>query len=290
MATPDYTDLPELTISLGAADTPHPTCLEYVDFLFPIYTRSMDAYLPGFSHYGTGTSVGVIPDTYEQWLDDVGQYTRRRLRRAQRDGYTFGPIERDDYLDDIFEINTSMAERQGREMDENYRKRPGPFGPLPEQPCPRHRLCTYGVLDKDGKLVAYTWVYVTGEMFLTSTLLGHGDHLNNGVMFMLIGGVVDDLISTAGVTYFVYERHWSGTEGLRFFKEQVGLRPHNVHWLRGDERPPTTAEKLAETWRPRLEAARVRGRQVGAGATRLKKRLRAKAGRVKRRVLGTGSR
>lgn len=282
MAAPSYSELPELTISLQVADTPDPKCVEYVDFLYPIYTRNMDAYIPGFSHYGTGTSVCVLPDTYEGYLAEVGQYARRRLRKAQKAGYTFGHIERDDYVDDVFAINTSIAERQGRQMDEGYRKRPGPYGPLPTQTCPRHRLNTYGVLAPDGTLVAYTWVYVTGEMFLTSTLLGHGDHLDNGVMFLLIAGVIEDLIATAQVRYFVYERHWSGLEGLRFFKERVGLKPYNVHFLRGDERPPTTGEKLAAAWHDGVDKAKVRGTAARVRAGRLKKRARAKAGRVKR--------
>ena len=131
-----------------------------------------------------------------------------------------------------------MEERQGREMTEGYRTKPGPYGPLPDYACPRHQVRTYGVL-KDGHLVAYTWLYQMGEMCLFSTILGHGDHLNAGVMYLLIAGTLRDIIPFAGTKYAMYNMHVSGTEGLRFFKEQMGFGPFWVNWQLADE-PPFT--------------------------------------------------
>lgn len=294
MDAPDFGSLPKLTINLQAGDTSDPHCVSYVDELYPVYTRGMDVQYPGYSRLGTGTSVAVLPDSYDQWFEDVGYYCRRKVRRAQKQGYEFTAINRDDYLADIYEINTSLEERQGREMAERYRRPVKPFGPLPDHQCPRHRLCTYGVL-KDGKLVAYAWVYQTGEMFLLSTLLGHGEHMKNGVMFLLIAGVVKDLIESAGTRYAVYERHWSGTEGLRFFKEQMGFKPYLVTFLRGDERPPTRREKLSTAWTAAVERARPRAgearsaltgtaRRVARRGRSVKKSARARLGRGKRRI------
>jgi hypothetical protein len=280
---PDYAALPRLTISLEIADTPDRYCSEYAGWLFPIYTRNMGAQVPGFSHYGTGTSVAILPDTYDEWFESVGQSTRRKIRRAEKLGYTFEQIDRDKYLDDIYEINNSLEERQGRQMDAAYRERWKEFGPLPEQPCPRHRLLTYGVL-KDGKLYAYTWVYQTGEMLLPSTLLGHGAYMNDGIMFLLLAGVFRDLIETAGTRYAVYERHWSGLPGLRFFKEQLGFRPHMVTFLRGDEKPPTRREKIAAAFAPHVEAVRKQRTRATRGVKRRVKPVRAYLGRVKRGV------
>jgi hypothetical protein len=235
--------------------------------------------------------VAVLPDTYEQWFEDVGYYCRRKVRRAQKRGYTFARINRDDHLEDIHEINTSLEERQGRVMDERYRRAVKPFGPLPNHACPRHQLATYGVF-KDGTLVAYAWIYQTGEMFLLSTLLGHGAHLNEGVMFLLIAGVIEDLITTAGSRYAVYERHWSGTEGLRFFKEQMGFRPYLVTFVRGDERPPTPREKVqaalgAQVQRVRRvrTGARRRAARLRKGTVTARRRVRRRLAQVKRQVL-----
>jgi hypothetical protein len=286
--SPDFGSLPRLTIDLQAADTPDRYCVEYVDWLYPRYTAYVGNQFPGYSRLGTGTSVAVLPPTYAEWFEQVGYYTRRKVRRAEKRGYTFAPIDRDRYLADIHEINTSLEERQGRPMDEKYQREVKPFGPLPQQPCPRHRLCTYGVL-LDGKLVAYTWVYQTGEMFLLSTILGHGDHLSNGTMYLLIAGVIKDLLETADAKYAVYERHWSGTEGLRFFKEQMGFRPYLVGWLRGDELPPTRREQIASiltAGRKRTKVAMSQQSQsLRARLTATKTKVRRLLGRVKRKVL-----
>jgi hypothetical protein len=289
---PDFGSLPKLTITLEVADTPDRYCTEYVDQLYPVYSAHMGSLYPGYSKLGVGTSVAVLPPTYEQWYQELAKKRRYKIRRSQRAGYEFKQINRDDYLDDIHDVNTSLDERQGRPMATRYRRMVKPFGPLPDQPCPRHQLCTYGVL-KDGKLVAYAWVYQTGEMFLLSTILGHGDHLAQGVMFLLIAGIIQDLIETAGAKYAVYERHWSGTDGLRFFKEQMGFRPYLVTFLRGDERAPTLSEKVAgalasgqvkaqaqakhfkTTLRRRTRRARTRTKSVS-------KRLRARLALTKR--------
>ena len=283
MDAPNYAVLPRLTINLEVADTPDRYCSEYVGWLHKVYTKNMGAQYPGFSHYGSGTSVAILPDSYDQWFQEVGYGTRRKVRRAEKLGYTFEQIDRDKYLDDIFEINNSLESRQGRQMGEAYRKRWEAFGPLPDQPCRRHRLATYGVL-KDGKLFAYTWVYITGEMLLPSTLLGHGDFLNDGIMYLLLAGVFKDAIETSGTRYAVYERHWSGLPGLRFFKEQLGFQPHMVTFLRGDELPPTRKEKVAAALAPHLEGVRKQRMRVKKAIKYRTKPLRGQLGRVKRGV------
>ena len=100
--------------------------------------------------------------------------------------------------------------------------------PLPEYPCPLHGIETYGVSDSHGKLVAYLWLYRSGELALVSSILGHGDHLANDVMYLLFQGAVIDQCLLGG--WFVYNRADSGTDGLRFFKERLGFREMVVAW------------------------------------------------------------
>lgn len=238
---PPPEELPELTINFQRSDMSSKWCTSYADMLHDKFAAP-HARLEGYGAYEVGASILVLPDSFEEWWEDVGYYTRRKVRKAEKDGYEFAVIERDQHLEDIFEINTSMQERQGREMTEAYQKRPGPFGALPEFSCPRHRLGAYGIL-LDGKLVAYTWVYQVGEMCLFSTILGHGDHLRSGVMFQLIAGVLQNLIPTSGTRYAMYNMHWSGTDGLRFFKERMGFRPYRVQWKRGDVAPASEVEQ-----------------------------------------------
>jgi len=227
---------PELTISFLRADTADEHCALLADDLYEKFTAPHRQH-PEYGAYQNGCSILVLPATFDEyWAGPAGYATRRKVRKALKEGYTFGVIDRDAYLDDIFAINTSMEERQGRAMTESYRKRPDPFGPLPDYGCPRHQIRTYGVLF-DGHLVAYTWLYQVGEMCLFSTILGHGEHLNAGIMYLLIAETLRDVISSAGTRYAMYNMHVSGTEGLRFFKEQMGFAAYWVDWQRDKEQP-----------------------------------------------------
>lgn len=251
-AAPDH--YPELTISFLRADTADEQCVVLADMLFEKFTAPHPKH-PGHGAYQDGCSILVLPATFDEyWAGPAGYATRRKVRKALKQGYTFQVIDRDAYLDDIFAINTSMAERQGRAMTEAYRSRPDPFGPLPGFACPRHQIRTYGVL-KDEHLVAYTWLYQVGEMCLFSTILGHGEHLNAGVMYLLVAETIRDIIDVAGTKYAMYNMHSSGTEGLRFFKEQMGFSPYWVGWQRSDEEParllPVPGRKTPRRYTPR---------------------------------------
>jgi hypothetical protein len=271
---------PELTISFGRADRADPACTELPDQLHAKFTAPHRRHT-WHGAYQDGASILVLPDTFEAyWEGPAGYGTRRKVRKAQKEGYAFERIERDRYLDDIFAINTSMAERQGREMTAAYRQRPEPFGPLPDHGCPRHQIRTYGVL-KDGHLVAYTWLYQVGEMCLFSTILGHGDHLNAGVMYLLVAEALRDVIAVAGTRYAMYNMHLSGTEGLRFFKEQMGFAPFWVNWQLADEavsrpHPPPVEPGARRPLRPAAIARAVARRLRLTGPAR---RLLRRAGR-----------
>jgi hypothetical protein len=100
--------------------------------------------------------------------------------------------------------------------------------PLPEYACERHAIRTYGVLSDRGQLVAYLWLYRAGELALVSTILGHGEHEPNDVMYLLFQGAVEKQAHLGG--YFVYNRHDSGTDGLRYFKNKLGFKAKEVEW------------------------------------------------------------
>lgn len=226
---------PELTISFLRGDTPDRFCSEYPDRFYAQFTTPSPK-RPGVGAYEDGCSILVTPATFDDWWSSPASYwMRQRYRKAGRDGYRFEVIERDRFVDDIYAINTSMDERQGRPMSDAYRSRPKGYGALPPYPCPHHLIRTYGIVHEDGHLYAYSWVYQVGEMCLFSTILGHGERMKSGIMVLLVVDIVRDLMATAGLKYAMYNMHDSGTDGLRFFKEQLGFRPYRVHWRLGDE-------------------------------------------------------
>ena len=170
-----------------------------------------------------------IPGSLEEWR--AGHRTaRKRADRAARRGYTFHHIDRHLHADEVFSINTSKRHRQGRPMAAGYMQ-PVSFSPLPVYPCDRHAVRTYGVNDSYGTLVAYLWLYRAGDLALVSSILGHADHLENEVMYLLWQGMVaaESFVDSDGVV--VYNRHDSGTDGLRFYKDRVGLVETEVEWL-----------------------------------------------------------
>jgi hypothetical protein len=160
------------------------------------------------------------------WME-AHRTARKRASRAARRGYKFKVIARHERADEIHAINVSMPERQGRPMSSGYFERPSEE-PLPAYPCPRHRVTTYGVETLDGVLVAYLYIYRAGELALVSQILGHADHLENSIMYLLFACRIEREASEPG--FVVYNRHDSGTDGLRFFKERVGLAETAVEW------------------------------------------------------------
>lgn len=228
-----------LAISLDQSDTESEHCALLPQRFFEMFTsprRHSD-----YGDYELGCSILVLPSTLDEYWEQVGYYTRRKWRRAARLGYSCQKIDPNDYLNDIYEINTSKDLRQGRPMKEQYLKRPTPSSPLPDYPCPKHRLVRYGVLFEE-QLVAYAWVYQVGEMCLFSTLLGHANHLDEGVMYYMIVEVLRDFIATSGTRYAMYNLHESGTPGLKYFKEKMGFRPFDVQWrLNDSETSPTSS-------------------------------------------------
>ncbi len=165
-----------------------------------------------------------IPADIDEWRAEH-RTARKRADRAARRGYTFSEIQRHTRAVELYRINTSAEERQGRPMGLGYRNPPSET-PLPAYPCARHAVRTYGIENKGRTLVAYCWIYRCGDLALVSQILGHADHLADEIMYLLVQGVLE----AEGEGFLVYNRFDSGTEGLRFFKTRCGFEPVEVEW------------------------------------------------------------
>lgn len=265
----DPATLPALTINLEYGDSGHETCRAHALDLYGQFTRPSADYA-GHGYLEVNVSVFAIPEDIDRdwWKTPESYWMRQKVRRAIKLGYEFAPLAYNDYLDDIFEINTSMQARQGRPMTDYYRQRPEPREPWGEQPCPRHHFGYFGVF-KDGRLFAYTLVAQSGEMMQFSQILGHGDHMDDGIMNLLIFEAVKLHQDRARTPYAVYYLHDSGTAGLQFFKRKMGFAGHLVHWelaRPGVEAPPlvTPTPELPlgeQDWRPGARGTRIAGRK-----------------------------
>ena len=171
-------------------------------------------------------SVMEIPSSIDEWRADH-RTARKRSQRAYARGYLAAPLRRELRADDIHAINTSKRHRQGRPMNHVYMERQE-FSPLPDYPCERHAVRASGVY-LENTLVAYLIMYRVGELALVSQILGHGDHERHEIMYRLFEFALGREIE-AGPGFVVYNRHDSGTDGLRWFKERLGFGPAEVEW------------------------------------------------------------
>jgi hypothetical protein len=142
-------------------------------------------------------------------------------RRARSRGYVCTEIERNDYVDDIHAINTSLDTRQGRPMDAKYLDKTTHFERLPH-------FDYYGVLDGDGRLVAYANIGRYGNFSAFSQLMGLRN--NDGIMHLLIVDIVTRLIERQHVRYVMYDTFFGAQGGLQHFKRIVGFEPYRVKY------------------------------------------------------------
>lgn len=201
-----------MTIELMA----HPDCRDYIFWANYCKSNEESAVLD--------ISKIMFEDQYKY---DVLNATARNLyNRCTRLGYVSRLVsweERNTLLDDIHAINTSAPMRQGRPMSKSYQERPVAFG-TGAPACDLHRSELIGCFAPDGRLVAYITAGHCGTLSASSQIIGHADHLKNGIMYQVWTIFVVRCINL-GQQAVVYSRWSDGTDGLRIWKRSVGLKP-----------------------------------------------------------------
>jgi hypothetical protein len=162
-------------------------------------------------------------NTREKYFDlikgkNCGAY---HAKRARSRGYVFTEIDRNHHIDDIHAINTSVEIRQGRPMDKTYQEKKYHFHAL------KHYRY-YGVLDSEGKLVAYANLGLYGNFGAFSQLIGMRN--NDGIMHLLIVEIVCGLIDQGQVRYLMYDTFFGAKPGLQLFKTMLGFRPYRAKY------------------------------------------------------------
>ncbi len=151
------------------------------------------------------------------------KYVRHTRRRAQRLGYTVRKFRFQDHQRELVAINTSAPMRQGKKMTQSYLRRDFTL------PCSNWQT-PYGVFTADGVLVGYILLAEQGEVGTLDRILGHADHLANGVMYLLTTEVIGDLIREGPRRYCFYDMWFGASDGLRMFKRRLGFKPYFVRW------------------------------------------------------------
>jgi hypothetical protein len=163
----------------------------------------------------------------DYWNTVLTSKERNMIRKARLATIQVETIEYDDYLDDIYEINTSSLIRQGRPMKSTYLAYPKPSTEN-NTVCDKHWSQYIGAF-LDSKLIAYVGLLCHKDVVLISQILGHAKYLKTGVMNLVLYHAVE--YSTAYKVKFgfpkiaMYDFWRSGLDGLRRFKKSMGFVP-----------------------------------------------------------------
>ncbi len=176
-----------------------------------------------------GVALAPLPNTFEEYLRGKDkQALRTNRKRALTEGFYFGQFAPAERIEEMLEINRSMPMRQGKPMAKSYVEEQELGAYLEGIPS------MYGVFNAEGRLRAYAYVPVCGEVGVVSRLLGHEEDLNKGIMYLLLSEVIGHLIELKqkqGVPrWLMYDTFFGASPGLRYFKERMGFKPYRVRW------------------------------------------------------------
>jgi len=185
---------------------------------------------PIFARKELGVALIRIPDDITDYESGRKmQAFRTNRNRATKAGYVFQLVKPLYYIDDIMDVNSSMQVRQERSMSESYMdRRQVEMSWQDVETIP-------AVLDAAGVLVAYADISFCGEVAVISRILGYGEYLDNGIMYLLVDGIMRLVIERKSKygqpEWLMYDTLLGAKEGLRYFKERLGFQPYRVKWL-----------------------------------------------------------
>ena len=159
-------------------------------------------------------------DTRKDYINTLSQGARD-ARKAISRGYIFCEIDRNNYINDIREINTSIEVRQGRPMDASYLEKSSYYEPA-------KNFKYYGVLDRDGRLMAYCNLGIYGNFAIFNQLLGYRS--NNGIMHLLTTEAVCQYIGDSTIKYIMYDTYFGANPGLKKFKKIIGFEAYRAKY------------------------------------------------------------
>lgn len=197
---------------------------EHIPVVFHYYTKPH----PRYKIIRNKTMGAALIDlqafnTREKYLEHIKGKNAgaHHAKRARARGYVFTEIDRNQHVDEIYAINTSLDNRQGRPMDPAYREKKISFETL------KH-FRYYGILNPAGHLVAYANLGLFGNFGGFSQLIGMRN--NDGIMHFLVVEIISQLIEQQQVRYVMYDTFFGAQPGMQSFKKILGFRPYRAKY------------------------------------------------------------
>ena len=144
-----------------------------------------------------------------------------QARRARSRGYRVVEIDRNDYIDDIHHINTSVEIRQGQTMGESYITKQTHY-------VADRNYRYYGTLDANGRLVAYGEIGLWGNFAAFNRIIGIRN--NDGIMYLLLTEIICRFIEDGRFQYLMYDTYFGASPGMKTFKSAFGFAPYRARY------------------------------------------------------------
>ena len=180
-------------------------------------------------YLGDTPSFAVFPlkYTFNTYFSNVIKSPERALiRKAIKNGIMCRPINYDEHLCDILEINMSKAIRGGRPMTNDYRNLHYRDAIVKAY---NSDVFSFGAFTKEGKLVAYYMFEKVTNFLHVVKGIGHKDYLNLGIMNYLFAFSIAELSSYQISSWIIYGRMSQGEcDGLSRYKKNVGCEAKYV--------------------------------------------------------------
>lgn len=181
----------------------------------------------------------------------------RQTKKAVKAGYFCELFEWSNYIPDVVEINTSKQQRSGGIMKEAYLRSVEEMGGAPtnfrnssEILCPLHNTYCWGIfapimgyrqgdIVTNQKLLGYIKFKRNGNLATYTTILGHGEFLQFGIMhelhFRVLAWVLNrEMSNSESLDYILYGAIDSGGSGLQQWKKRALFEPLELY-LKHDE-------------------------------------------------------
>jgi hypothetical protein len=183
-----------------------------------------------------GAALLRLEGSYSNYYDSkLRRLAKRKLKFAIKQNYSYGKVAVGTAMDQIMAINRSMPVRGGHPMDAEYLDQ-AEF----EAALAGHDILQV-VRSPEGRIVAYALVLDIGDLWVVEHVVGHGDHLKNGIMYLLMVKLVEekfDLAHSDGrPTWIMYDTVLGAPDGRRQFKRMLGFSPYWVRWRWGNAAP-----------------------------------------------------
>lgn len=170
--------------------------------------------------------------------------TNREISKAQRNGFYVRPFDQERFVPDLCAIHGSKEIRGGKPMKEHYVTAGDAKIVLPGAAeschCQVHHNRFWGVFQAepghnqgsvvtDERLVAYIHLYRHGNHCWYSRIMGHGEYLKFGTMYLLHSVLMEKLLASreSGLRYLFYGGINSGPKdgSLRAWKSRNLFEP-----------------------------------------------------------------